>query len=122
MEIYERIYALCVAKGVNITIMCREAGVARSSLTDLKHGRSNSLHITAVKRIADYFGVSTDVILFGVKDAVITYEENRAEDMVRVIVESEYLYDMFLLLEKMTEEQRSLTKRLAEAVLDAKEK
>ena len=43
--------------------MCREAGVPRSNLSDLKHGRTAALATVNLSRIANYFGVSIDVLL-----------------------------------------------------------
>ena len=62
-EMYNRIEELCNQKGVNITTMCREAGVSRGNLTDLKMGRQQSLNASNTTKIALYFGVSTAYLL-----------------------------------------------------------
>lgn len=62
-EMYNIIESLCKAKKVSITKMCSEAEISRGSLTDLKKGRSNILSSTTLKKIAEYFGVSTDVLM-----------------------------------------------------------
>lgn len=56
--LYDRIHALCDAKGVKDGTMCRESGVARSTFQELKMGRTESLSLKNLHKIADYFGVS----------------------------------------------------------------
>lgn len=62
-EMYKRIEALCKDKGINMTAMCREAGVPRSNLSDLKFGRTTSLATVNLSRIATYFDVPLDYLL-----------------------------------------------------------
>ena len=38
--------------------MCREASISKSTLAELKAGRTKSLNISTLTKIADYFGVS----------------------------------------------------------------
>ena len=67
-EMYKRIEDLCKEKGVNMTAMCREAGVPRSNLSDLKFGRTAALATVNLSRIATYFDVQLDYLL-GNEDA-----------------------------------------------------
>ena len=62
-ELYSRIENLCKSKGINVTIMCKDTGVSRGSLTDLKSGRKKSLSTETITKISEYFGVSTDYLL-----------------------------------------------------------
>ena len=62
-EMYKRIEALCKDKGINMTAMCRAAGVPRSNLSDLKFGRTASLATVNLSRIATYFDVPLDYLL-----------------------------------------------------------
>ena len=62
-ELYERIESLCRDRGENITRMCRDSGVARGILTDLKMGRQAALSAKNLARIAEHFGVSVDRLL-----------------------------------------------------------
>lgn len=62
-DMYKRIEDFCKEKGVNMTTMCREAGVPRSNLSDLKYGRTTALATVNLTRIANYFNVSIDVLL-----------------------------------------------------------
>lgn len=60
LPLYERIEKLCEQEGVNITEMCRSAGVPRSALSDYKTGRKKSINLTNMEKMADYFGISID--------------------------------------------------------------
>lgn len=60
---YKRIEMLCKDRGVNMTAMCREAGVPRSNLSDLKYGRTSALATVNLDRIAKFFDVSMDYLL-----------------------------------------------------------
>lgn len=62
-KLYEIIEQLCKSNGVNITKMCKDAGVSRGALTDLKMGRSAELSTSSMSKLAEYFGVSTDYLL-----------------------------------------------------------
>lgn len=59
---YNRIESLCKERGTNITAMCRELEIARSSLSELKQGRTKSLSYEYISKIARYFGVESDYI------------------------------------------------------------
>ena len=62
-EMYERIEALCKRKNVNVTQMCKEAGVSRGNMTDLKMGRTAELSTKTLAKLSVYFGVSIDYLL-----------------------------------------------------------
>lgn len=77
-ELYNRIEKLCTIKNVNITTMCKQAGVSRASLTDLKMGRKQSLSTDTLAKIAAYFDVSIDYLLGNSKEKAPTGEGERA--------------------------------------------
>lgn len=62
-DLYNRIEALCNGNNVSITKMCRESGVSRASLSDLKMGRHCTLSADALSAISRYFGVAVDFLL-----------------------------------------------------------
>lgn len=62
-DLYNRIEYLCQKAGINITEMCRRAGVPRSNLTELKMGRQQTIGPALLGKIADCFGVSVDYLL-----------------------------------------------------------
>jgi len=62
-DMYNRIEGLCKKQGINITQMCKEAGVARAPLTELKMGRTAVLSAKNAEKISSYFGVSVSYLL-----------------------------------------------------------
>lgn len=64
-ELYNRIENLCKENNISITAMCKEAGISRGSMTDLKQGRSKTLSSEAIAKISKLFSVSTDYLLNG---------------------------------------------------------
>lgn len=63
--VYDLIEELCRKKGVNVTTLCRECKIPRSSLTDYKKGRIKSLSTDTLCKIADYFDVSVEYLCTG---------------------------------------------------------
>lgn len=64
-NLYQRIEDLCKQKGVNVTALCRECGIPRAILSDLKMGRSKNLSASVLSKISNYFEVSVDYLLGG---------------------------------------------------------
>ena len=62
-KMYERIEVLCKQKGVNISQMCRDAGVSRGNITDLKYNRTTELSTRTLGKLSEYFGVTMDCLL-----------------------------------------------------------
>lgn len=80
-ELYEKIEALCTREGITITAMCKNAGISRAPLSDLKMGRSKTLSSSTAAKIAAYFGVSMDYLLGNEKKPVITEDDELAETL-----------------------------------------
>lgn len=62
-ELYQRIETLAEAKKVSVTTLCKEAGVSRASLSDLKMGRKQSLSAGTLSRLAAYLDVTVGYLL-----------------------------------------------------------
>lgn len=60
MNMYEKIQELCDLKGIKIAQLCRETGVPKSTLSDLKQGKTKTLSTPNLQKIAQYFCVSLD--------------------------------------------------------------
>lgn len=58
--LYERINALCKAKGVSGSRMCLDLGLSKSTMSDLKNGRIKGVSIPTAQKIAGYFGITVD--------------------------------------------------------------
>ena len=61
--LYERIAALCKAKGLSNSKMCLEVGIQPSVMSDLKTGRKKGMNADTAHKIASYFDVSVGYIL-----------------------------------------------------------
>lgn len=81
-EMYERIDNLCKKRGINITTMCREAGVSRGNLTDLKMGRQSGLNVKNAMKIAEYFGVTVEYLTFG--EEVLKPTEESKTNIIKI--------------------------------------
>lgn len=60
---YEIIDSLCKERGTNVTAMCKELDIARSSLSELSRGRSKTLSADKIVKISKYFDVDPDYLL-----------------------------------------------------------
>ena len=58
--LYEKINALCKAKGVSGSRMCLDLGLSKSTMSDLKSGRIKGISIPTAQKIAGYFGITVD--------------------------------------------------------------
>lgn len=61
--LYERITTLCKERGVSGSRMCLELGLSKSTLSDMKHGRTKGVSTATAQKIASYFGVSVGYLL-----------------------------------------------------------
>jgi len=61
--LFKRIETLCKFNSISITTMCKEAGVSRASLSDLKVGRKQTLSSLTLDKIANYFDTTVDYLL-----------------------------------------------------------
>lgn len=64
-DLYKNIQSLCEEKGVSISKMSVEVGLSKSTLSNLKNGRSDTITKKTAQRIADYLGVTIDDVLHG---------------------------------------------------------
>ena len=76
---YDLIEELCYKKGINVTTLCKECAIPRSTLTDYKKGRIKSLSTDTLCKIADYFDVSVEYICTGKEN---TIQENTLKAML----------------------------------------
>jgi transcriptional regulator with XRE-family HTH domain len=58
VNMYEKIYQLCEERGIKPGKLCVEIGIPKSTLTELKQGRTKSLSTQTLSKIAQYFNVS----------------------------------------------------------------
>lgn len=75
--VYDLIEELCMKKGINITTLCKECKIPRSTMTDYKKGRIKSLSTDTLCKIADYFDVTVGY-LCGAPMPAVTEEALKA--------------------------------------------
>ena len=62
-NMYEIIESLCKEHGIKVATLSREAGISKSTLSELKMGRSHSLSAKNINKVASYFNVSIEYLL-----------------------------------------------------------
>ena len=61
--LYNRIQDLCKNKGVSGSRMCLDLGISKSTLSDMKHGRTKGVSTDTAKKIASYLNVTVGYLL-----------------------------------------------------------
>ena len=79
-NMYDRINLLCKDRGTNITAVCRELNLARSSLSELNAGRTKSLSAEYLRKIAEYFGVSERYLVTGENEKTPSFDDEIFSD------------------------------------------
>ncbi len=86
--LYERITTLCKERGVSGSRMCLELGLSKSTLSDMKHGRTKGVSTATAQKIASYFGVSVGYLLGEEeKEEKPTVEDDELSDNVKQLIE-----------------------------------
>lgn len=60
MKMYEKIQELCNEKGIKVAQLCRETGIPKSTISELKQGRTKKLSTQNLIKVAQYFEISLD--------------------------------------------------------------
>lgn len=79
-DLYNRIDRLCKERGINITILCREAKVARASLSELNAGRTKTLTLETSAKLARALNIPVDELL-GTEKSVVPDAQDRKSDI-----------------------------------------
>ena len=58
LTMYEKIKELCDKNGIKPAQLCKEASIPKSTLSELKQGRTKTLSTQTLSKIAAYFNVS----------------------------------------------------------------
>ena len=102
-SLYKNILSLCDERGIKGGKMCVDIGASKSLLTDLKSGRKKSINSETAKKIADYFGVDTDRVLFGKETAPAEAEtDDEIAELLETIRRRPDLQVLFSLSKKAT--------------------
>ena len=98
--LYTNIEKLCKDRGETITSLCRNAGITRTSLSELKAGRTRGLSYKTIKKIANYFGISVISVTNG--------EDENSNDEI-----DDFAYALYNETKALTTEQKNLILQLA---------
>ena len=88
--LYERIESLSKEKGFkNVTALCLAADVPRSTMTELKKGRSKEISLVTAQRLSSALGISVEYLLADEEmkdDSAILLQNLRDEDRALLAV------------------------------------
>ena len=65
VTMYEKIQYLCDENNIKLAHLCKEANIPKSTLSELKQGRTKTLSTQTLSKIANYFNVSLDFFDIG---------------------------------------------------------
>lgn len=82
-DLYNRIYQLCLSRGISIGKMCSDLGISRGNLSDLKMDRIKFLSTKKTETIANYFGVSIEYLLTGTEKAPTPKDERISDEDIK---------------------------------------
>lgn len=115
-EMYNRIDALCRKRDINMTQMCREAGVTRGAMTDLKMNRTSELSTKTLSKISTYFNVTMDLLLGSEQEKAPTNEGERP------ITFDDFTFAMQNEAKELTEMDKQILLSMAKQLNDARKK
>lgn len=76
-NMYNLIHQLCKDNEINMTKMCRDTGISRANLSELKMGRTAALSTKTLGKIAAYFNLPIDYFL---AEDTLCVSENSAKE------------------------------------------
>ena len=107
MTMYEKIQYLCDEKNIKLAHLSKEANVPKSTLSELKQGRTKTLSTQTLSKIANYFGVSLDY-----------FDIDSVDDVKDELFEKRKL--LFDMSKRATKEQLDTFLVMFKAVIDEK--
>ena len=102
--LYERIYNACKNQGKNVYGMCRQIGISTGIISSLKSGKSKSVSMSTLQKIADYLNIPVDYFMDADKK-----QADRHDDL---------LFALFGTTEGITDEMFEDVKKYARFVLN----
>lgn len=113
-NLYENILELCEIKGVTIGQLCRDTGLRSGKFTDLKYGRMKTITLPTAQTIAEYFGVSTDRVLYGRDRGEGDASVSQRDHMLEELRDRKEMKMLFKTAKDATPEQIELVVKLLE--------
>ena len=108
--LYERIQKLCKSKGVSGSRMCLDLGLSKSTMSDLKSGRTKGMSTTTASKIAAYFDVPVGYLLG---------EEEKEKPTAQGDGLSEGQKELIKFAQSLSEDQAALALRLLKTLVEA---
>lgn len=99
-KLYKKISDLCESNNISISKMCKDVGVSRGNISDLKMNRIKSLSSYNLRRIAEYFDVTVDYLL--------NNEQKEKAPTESDVTFDDFTYAMFGESRELTEEDRKM--------------
>lgn len=111
--LYDRIMTLCKQKGVSASRMCLELGLSKSTMSNMKSGRTSGVSTATAQKIASYLDVTVGYLLG---------EENEETDIkkspsVQITEGEQKLLDLF---RRVPESQQQMVLQMIEVALNTK--
>ena len=85
--LYETIMNLCDERGVSGSRMCLELGLSKSTLSNMKSGRTSGLSASTAQKIASYFGVSVGYLLGEEEKEEKPTEDDGLSENMRMLID-----------------------------------
>lgn len=85
--LYDRIIALCKERGVSGSRMCLDLGLSKSTMSNMKSGRTSGLSTATAQKIASYFGVSVDYLLGEEEKEEKPVQEDELSENIKKLVD-----------------------------------
>ena len=85
--LYERIQSLCKSKGVSASRMCLDLGISKSTMSDMKNGRTKGISVPTAQKIAGYFGITVDELYGRNEEKPTIPEDDGLTDSQKALME-----------------------------------
>lgn len=74
MTFYETVKSLCIKRGISLSTMADEIKISNGTISAWKQG--SNPNSSTVRKIADFFNVTTDYLMTGGADAIETFDDD----------------------------------------------
>ena len=107
--LYDRITALCKNKGVSGSRMCLDLGLSKSTMSDLKYGRTKGMSTATATKIASYLDVTVGYLLGEEEKENPTVQDDGVTENQRILIE---------VAKTLSEDQAALALRLLKSLTE----
>ena len=116
--LYERITELCKSKNVSPSRMCLDLGLSKSTMSDMKAGRTKGITTATAQKIASYFGVSVGYLLGEEeqKEKPLINDDEELTEYVQMLKTRPEMRMLFQLSKDATKEDVEAAVRIIEAL------